>query len=86
MKSSKEILIPQSYDEYFRAVHTALLEVVVEMYQRTEECGKFATKEGGINGYTRQRRDCTQFGLVRFVENALLISIEKNIIRFIGII
>ena len=28
----------------------------------------------------------TQFGLVRFVENASLINTEKNIIRFVGII
>ena len=58
MQTSKKIFIPQTYDEYLRAVHTSLVDAGVEMHLRTKECGKFATKEGGINGYTRQRRDC----------------------------
>lgn len=48
----------QTYEEYLRSVHSALVDAGVEMHQRTKECGKFATKEGGLNGYTRQRRDC----------------------------
>ncbi len=59
MQTSKEIFIPQTYDEYLRAVHSALVDAGVEMHQRTKKCGKFATKEGGgQRGYTRQRRDC----------------------------
>ena len=50
MQTSKEIFIPQTYDEYLRAVHKALVDAGVEMHQRTKECGKFATKEGGISG------------------------------------
>ncbi len=59
MQTSKEIFIPQTYDEYLRAVHTALVNSRVEMHDRTRECGKFVSWEGGgFNGYTRQRRDC----------------------------
>ena len=64
MQTSKEIFIPQTYDEYLRAVHTALVDAGVEMHERTKGCGKFATKEGGINGYTRQRRDCNFFSSI----------------------
>ena len=59
MQTSKEIFIPQTYDEYLRAVHTALVDSGVEMHDRTKECGKFVSWEGGgFNGYTIQRRDC----------------------------
>ena len=59
MQTSKEIFMPQTYDEYLRAVHTALVDAGVEMHDRTKECGKFVSWEGGgFNGYSRQRRDC----------------------------
>ena len=86
MQTSKEIFIPQTYDEYLRAVHKALVDAGVEMHQRTKDCGKFATKEGGIKVTQDREEIVTQYGLVRFVENVSLISIEKNIIRFVGII